>query len=72
MAISSSANSGERFPFIESSGERGDLIMLPKKIGPFGGVSREVARKYVFDIFPRDVKDCKQVSYYGSLMLTTR
>lgn len=41
---------GDFFPLIESSGERGDLMMLPRNIGPLGGVSRVGTRKYVFDI----------------------
>ena len=34
----------------ESSGERGERIMLPRVMGPLGGMSRVGVRKYVFDI----------------------
>lgn len=37
----------EVLEFSGSSGERGDLIMAPKKSGPEGGESRVGARKYV-------------------------
>lgn len=37
----------EDLEFIGNSGDRGDLMMAPRKIGPDGGVSRVGARKYV-------------------------
>jgi hypothetical protein len=42
--------SGEVLELMQSSGERGDLMMEPKKMGPEGGESRVGARKYVFGV----------------------
>src|SRR4051794_36550432 len=44
-STSRAERSGDFFPLIESSGERGDLMMLPRKIGPLGRVSRVGTRK---------------------------
>lgn len=49
-SICNALRAGEFFPLRESSGNRGELMILPKDIGPVGGESRVGARKYVFDI----------------------
>lgn len=41
---------GEVLELMLSSGERGDLMMEPRKMGPDGGESRVGARKYVFGV----------------------
>ena len=43
--ISSLERKGEFLELSGSSGERGDLMMAPGKIGPSGGESRVGARK---------------------------
>ncbi len=49
-SICNAFRAGEFFPLRESSGNLGELMMLPNDIGPLGGESRVGARKYVFDI----------------------
>jgi len=45
VETSRALRTGDFLLFSESSGERGEEIMPPKKIGPLGSVSRVGARK---------------------------